>query len=139
MQGIGPYLIGTTFWLFIGAAAVSAIITDYKRRRANVEVLRTAIEKGQQLDPALIEKLTSNRHGADRVEPIHVKLGGIVTTAAGIGICLMSFFISRIAPPALYPILGGGVLVICVGVGLLIGAKALAEARERERSRNAAP
>jgi hypothetical protein len=30
-------------------------------------------------------------------------------------------------------------LVICVGVGLLIGAKALAEARERERSRNAAP
>jgi hypothetical protein len=29
--------------------------------------------------------------------------------------------------------LGGGVLVICVGVGLLIGAKALAEARERER------
>ncbi len=138
MQSIGPYLIGTTFWLFIGAAAVSAIITDYKRRRANVEVLRTAIEKGQQLDPALIEKLTSNRHGADRVEPIQFKLGGIVTTAAGIGICLLSFFISRIAPPALYPILGGGVLVICVGVGLLIGARALAEVRERERSRNVA-
>jgi hypothetical protein len=139
VQNIGPYLIGTTFWLFVGAAAVAGIITDYKRRRANVEVLRTAIEKGQQLDPALIEKLTSNRHGADRVEPIQVKLGGIVTTAAGIGVCLLSFFISQIAPPALYPILGGGVLVICVGVGLLIGAKALTEARERERSRNAAP
>ena len=139
MQGIGPYLIGTTFWLFIGAAAVSAIITDYKRRRANVEVLRTAIEKGQQLDPALIEKLTSNQHGSERVEPIQIKLGGIITTAAGIGICLLSFFVSRVAPVALYPILGGGVLVICVGVGLLIGAKALAEVRAREPSRNAAP
>ncbi|SRR5258708_8988235 len=138
MQYIGPYLAGAAFWLFIGAAAVAGIITDYKRRRGGVEVLRMAIEKGQQLDPALIEKLTSNQHGSERVEPIQIKLGGIITTAAGIGICLLSLFVSRVAPVALYPILGGGVLVICVGVGLLIGARALAEVRERERSRNVA-
>jgi hypothetical protein len=69
---------------------------------------------------------------------VDIKLGGIITIAAGIGICLLSFFVSRVAPVALYPILGGGVLVICVGVGLLIGAKVLAEARAREQSRNAA-
>jgi hypothetical protein len=68
-----------------------------------------------------------------------IKLGGIITVAAGVGICLLSFFVSRVAPISFYPILGGGVVVICVGVGLLIGAKALADARERERSRNAAP
>jgi hypothetical protein len=139
MQYIGPYLVGTAFWLFLGAAAVAGIVTDYKRRRGGVEVLRMAIEKGQQLDPAVIEKLTSSRHGAEQVEPIQIKLGGIITTAAGVGICLLSFFISRIAPVALYPILGAGVLVICVGLGLLIGAKALAEVRAREQSRIAAP
>ena len=139
MQYVGPYLVGAAFWIFIGAVAIAGMITDYKRRRGGIEVLRLAIEKGQQLDPALVDKLTSNEHRGERVDPMDVKLGGIITTAAGVGICLLSFFVSRVAPVALYPILGGGVLVICVGVGLLIGAKALAEARAREQSRNIAP
>jgi hypothetical protein len=139
MNGIGPYLAGAAFWIFIGAVAVAAIITDYKRRRGGIEVLRAAIDKGQQLDSAVIEKLTSSERRDERIEPVQVKLGGIVTMAAGVGICLLSFFISRIAPVALYPILGSGVLVICVGVGLLIGARTLAEARAREPSRNSPP
>jgi hypothetical protein len=139
MSGIGPYLAGTAFWIFIGAVAVVAIITDYKRRRGGIDVLHAAIDKGQQLDPAVIEKLTSSEVRDERVEPVHVKLGGIITLAAGVGICLLSFFISRIAPIALYPILGCGVLVICIGGGLLIGARTLAEARAREPSRNSPP
>jgi hypothetical protein len=136
MTGIGPYLVGVAFWIFIGAAAVAGIVTDYKRRRGSVDVIRAAIDKGQQLDPALIEKLTSHERRDERIEPVHVKLGGVITLAAGVGICLLSFFISRIAPIALYPILGGGVLVICVGVGLLIGARVLTDAHARESSRN---
>jgi hypothetical protein len=139
MTGIGPFLAGAVFWIFVGAVAIAAIITDYKRRRGGVEVLRAAIEKGQQLDPALIEKLMSNEQRDERIEPLHVKLGGIITLAAGVGICLLSFFISRIAPIALYPILGAGVLVISVGVGLLIGARTLEAARAREPSRNSPP
>jgi hypothetical protein len=139
MQYIGPYLVGAAFWIFIGAVAIAGMVTDYKRRRGGLDVLRLAIEKGQQLDPALVEKLTSNEHRGERIDPVDIKLGGIVTIAAGVGICLLSFFVSRVAPVALYPILGAGVFVICVGVGLLIGAAALAEARARDQSRNAAP
>ena len=138
MQYIGPYLVGAAFWIFIGAVAVAGVITDYKRRRGGIEVLRLAIEKGQQLDPLLVEKLTAQPRG-EPVSPVDLKHGGIITLASGFGICLLSFFISRIAPIALYPILGAGVLVICVGIGLLIGAKALAEARPREPSRNDLP
>jgi hypothetical protein len=138
MSGIGPYLVGVAFWIFIGAAAVAGIVTDYKRRRGSVDIIRMAIEKGQQLDPALIEKLTSSER-AEQIDPSHLKLGGIITIASGIGIGLLSLFISRIAPVALYPILGGGVLVCCVGAGLLVGGNAMAQARERERSRNDQP
>jgi hypothetical protein len=53
MTGIGPYLVGVAFWIFIGAVAVAGIVTDYKRRRGSVDVIRMAIEKGQQLDPSL--------------------------------------------------------------------------------------
>jgi hypothetical protein len=133
MQYLGPYLVGVAFWIFIGAVAVAGMITDYKRRRGGIEVLRLAIEKGQQLDPLLVEKLTAQSRG-EPVRPVDLKLGGIITVASGFGICLLSFFISRVGPNALYPILGAGVLVICVGVGLLIGAKALAEAREPSRN-----
>lgn len=138
MQNIGPYLVGVAFWMFIGAAAVAGIVADYKRRRGGIDVLRMAIEKGQQLDPALIDKLTCYERRGERIDPVDIKLGGIITLAAGVGIVLLAFFVSRVAPIAFYPIVGGGVVVICVGVGLLIGAKALAEARERERSRDAA-
>ena len=136
MSNIGPYLVGAAFWIFIGAVAVAGMVTDYKRRRGSVEVLRMAIEKGQQLDPALIEKLTSDDRRESRIDPMDLKLGGIITIAAGVGICLLSFFVSRIAPIALYPILGGGVVALCVGAGLIIGSNVLADARARERPRS---
>jgi Sigma-70 region 2 len=82
MHEIGPYLVGIAFWIFIGAAAVAGIVTDYKRRRGSIDVLRMAIEKGQQLDPAIIEKLTLNEQRSEQVDPVHVKLGGIITVAA---------------------------------------------------------
>ena len=49
MQYIGPYLVGAAFWIFIGAVAIAGMITDYKRRRGGIEVLRLAIEKGQEV------------------------------------------------------------------------------------------
>jgi hypothetical protein len=136
---MGPYVVAVAFWVFVGVAVVAGTVADYKRRRGSVDVIRMAIEKGQQLDPALIDKLTANERRDEPIEPLHVKLGGVITLAAGVGISLLSFFISRIAPVALYPILGAGVVTICVGVGLLVGANMLTEARERERSRNPRP
>jgi len=56
MQYLGPYLVGAAFWISIAAVAIAGMITDYKRRRGGIEVLRLAIEKGQQLDPAVVEK-----------------------------------------------------------------------------------
>lgn len=138
MQNIGAYLVAVTFWIFIGSVAIAGMIADYKRRRIGIEVLRLAIEKGQPLDPVLIEKLTSYEHHSAPFEPVQVKLGGVITLAGGVGVCLLSFFVGRVFPIAFYPTLGGGVLVICIGVGLFIGAGMLARARD-EQSRNAAP
>jgi Domain of unknown function (DUF6249) len=139
MAGIGPYLVGVAFWIFIGAVAVAGIVTDYKRRRGSVDVIRMAIEKGQQLDPALIEKLTSNEHRAGRIDPLHMKIGSIITIASGIGICLLAMFMNGVSPWAFYPIFGAGLVAICVGIGLRIASKVLAEAREREQPRNNLP
>lgn len=135
----GAYLVGVAFWLFIGMVAVTGIIADYQKRRLNVDLLRTLVEKGQALDPAVVTKLISPDATDRSVDPIYLKLGGIIVTASGVGVFAMSFFIARIAPVALYPIMAGGIVTICVGIGLLIGAKVLVDARERERTAKSAP
>jgi hypothetical protein len=135
MAAIGAYLLGAAFWIFLGSMAIAGMVYDYKRRRVNVDLLRFAIEKGQTLDPASIEKLTA-QPPSEPLDPVLVRLGGIITVATGIGVCLLSFFIGRVAPVAFYPILGGGVVVVCVGVGLIVGARALEQARARGQLRN---
>jgi hypothetical protein len=126
------YAVGVAFWLFIGAVAVAGIVADYKRRRLPLDLLRAMVEKGQPLDPALVAKLMPMGGLEGRINPVYLKLGGIITIAAGVGVAVMSYFISRIAPVALYPILGSGIVVICIGVGLIIGSKVVADAQERE-------
>jgi|SRR5450755_2833256 hypothetical protein len=139
MNGIGPYLVGVAFWIFVGAVAVAGIVADYKRRRGNVDVIRMAIDKGQQLDPALIEKLTSNEQHDQRIDPLHMKFAAIITIASGIGICLLALFLVGLSPLAFYPTFGMGLVTICVGIGLRIGSKMLAEARQREQPHNDLP
>ena len=138
-MGFGAYLVGVAFWVFVGAVAVAQIMADHQKRRMNVDLLRTIIEKGQAIDPALVAKLMSPDAVEERTDPQDVRLGGIITTAAGVGVALLAYFIAQIAPIAFYPILGGGVVTICIGVGLLIGAKAMANARSRERTNKSTP
>ncbi len=131
-MGIGPYLVGVAFWIFVAVASVAGIVGGYKRRRIELEPLRSAIERGQQLDPAIIEKLMAQpEHEQVRIEPLHLRIGSIITIAVGAGLALLSIFISRIAPVALYPILGSGVLIVCVGIGLLIAARAVERHQRR--------
>jgi len=136
MQTMGAYLVAATFWIFIGAVAIAGMIYDYKRRRIGIDLLRVAIEKGQPLDPMLVDKLTSYERDDTPIQPVQVKVGGVITMAGGVGVCLLAFLVGRVFPIAFYPTLGGGALVICIGVGLLIGARVLARARD-EQSRNA--
>jgi hypothetical protein len=37
--------VRAAFWIFIGAVAIAGMVTDYKRRRGGIDVLRLAIEK----------------------------------------------------------------------------------------------
>jgi hypothetical protein len=140
MDQLGAYLLGTAFWLFIGVCAVAGIVADYKRRRLGIEVVRSAIERGHQLDPALIEKLTKSPHDQSTpIDPVHLKLGGIITIAAGIGLCPLSLLVGIVAPRVLYPGLGVGVLAIFVGAGLLLGARVVARAQQQVRAGSPGP
>ena len=127
----GEYWIGVAFWVFVGSVAVAGIVADYKRRRLNIDLLRYSIEKGQPIDPALIDKLIGEERLERGVKPDDLQMAGIITTASGVGLCILAVFIKQVADWALYPIMGSGLLVICVGIGLIIAAKALRTSKQR--------
>ncbi len=134
---MGAYLVGVAFWVFVAVAAVAGIVGEYQKRRLALEPLRLAIERGQQLDPAIVAQLMEVDKRRDEVKPASLQIGGVMTIAGGVGLALLSFFIAQKNPQALYPIMGAGVLAVCVGIGLLFAAKILAKSQAAEQSNQA--
>jgi hypothetical protein len=116
--------------MFITIVSVAGILYDYRKKRLTVETLRLAIEHGGQIDPVLLDRLLSHQKHSDAqeqaVDPRLLKIGGIITIAAGIGLLPLSLFIAQVQEVARFPIMGVGVLAICVGIGLLISARVMA-------------
>ena len=125
-----PHLIPLAFLAFLTICAVTGIITDYKKRKASLETLRAAIDRGQQLDPALVEKLMAPEKPSG-IAPMSLVVGGIVTSAAGVGIMIMSVLLSQQDHSALFPILGGGIVTLCIGASLIIASRAVEQYRKR--------
>jgi hypothetical protein len=126
---MGPWLVGVAFWLFLTAAAVSGIVADYKKRKLEIEPLRAAIERGQQLDPAVIEKLMAREPRGQPLNPQDLRVGGIITIAAAVGIGLLSLvsrplgLVISLAGAPLGGIAAGiALLGLCIGIGLLVAA-----------------
>jgi Domain of unknown function (DUF6249) len=135
MQHFGPFAVVIAFILFLAVAAVAGIVADYKKRALAVEPLRAAIERGQPLDPQLIERLMAPESRNEPLNPVHLRVGGITTIAIGVGVAILAFFLAQLVPVAFYPVLGGAALVVCTGVGLLISARV----EERQGKRQGTP
>jgi Domain of unknown function (DUF6249) len=123
--GVGIAVVAIAFWVFIGVVSVAGMIQDYRKRQLALEPLRIAIEHGQQLSPEIIAKLVGREERQEELDPQLLRIGGIITTASGIGVALLSIFIALVFPPYHWIVLGVGVLAVCVGVGLLVAAKSL--------------
>lgn len=129
MAHFGPFLVVIMFWIFVLGCVITGNVAMYKKRRAAMDVVRAAIERGQQLSPELVDKLTGHGHdhGSASGESLaeNLLIGGLVVFAAGIGIAILGGLFSQMgaAAVAMWPILGGAAIVICVGIGLLIAAR----------------
>lgn len=112
----GPVLIGVAFWIFLAIVVLAAIWLAFARNREMQKTIRLAIEKGMQLDAALIDKLVARKSG----KPEDYYIGGFVCTAVGIGLLILGYFISRIEPESFFPIAGAGILVGLIGISLVL-------------------
>jgi Domain of unknown function (DUF6249) len=128
----GAAAVGVAFWAMVAIVVVAGVIGDYKKRRIELEPVRAAIERGQPLDPALVERLmrrADHHYTNEGINPLNLRLGGIIVICVGIGVAVVALCLRPLAPVAFLPILGGAALLVCVGIGLLIGAR-IAEQHE---------
>jgi hypothetical protein len=116
---------GIAFWAFLAIASVAGVVADYKKRQLEIEPLRAAIERGAQLDPAVIEKLMTRDTKSQPLNAMDLKVGGIITALSGVGVGVASFLISPWMSLAHYPLLAIGVIAVFVGLGLLLAARAV--------------
>jgi len=119
-------------FVFLAVATVAGVVSEYKKRKMELEPLRAAIERGQQLDPAIIERLMAREPAQQQeINPLHLRIGGIISIAAGIGLALLSPTLQVALPKWVLPLLGIGALAACVGIGLLISARVVERSRTR--------
>lgn len=118
-------LMGVVFWGGIWAITIVAILVPVLRERETQKTLRHAIEKGQTLDPATVESLLAPK-GPETTTPAEgCLMTGVILIALGLGAMVLSWFIAQLAPPALYPILGGGLALTILGGGFVLLARLL--------------
>jgi hypothetical protein len=126
-------IVAVAFWIFLTVSAVAGMKYDFRKRQLAMESLRAAIERGQPLEPGVVEKLLARQREpeADRLAELepYLEIGGIITIAAAIGVLIAAFPVGAQFPIARLPMLGGGALAACVGAGLLLAARVLARYR----------
>jgi len=113
---LGFLLIVVLTWI------VGGMVVALKARRAALELIQRELDKGHPLEPAVLEKLL----GPHRPPRAAQKLGlmpGIMTIALGVGVSLTGLVSSHAVPEKLYPSLASGVILICLGVGLLVASR----------------
>jgi hypothetical protein len=115
-----------SFWSFLAISAVAGMTFDYRKKKLAVESLKLAAEHGQNIDPAVIQALLSQQRQENELNPAALLVAGVITTAVGVGVFLLAFFLAGVAPKALYPIMGGGVVTLCTGIGILIAGRLVA-------------
>ena len=118
MEMNGP-LVGVVFWVTIAAIVFINVWGKRSAERERQQTLRLAIERGQQIDPQLIEKIMAGDK-KPKDSQFGLLVAGVVVTFAGLGMMLMGLILGRGDIEALRGLIGSGVLVGMVGVGLFV-------------------
>jgi len=110
------------FWLFLAAIVVSGIWFDVRRRESQQETLRRVVESGQQIDPAVMDRLLAVNEGHSRMDR-DLKIAGMIALFIAPGLAILGWFLAGLEQQLLGVMFGVSILVACVGTGLLVAGK----------------
>ena len=107
------------FWIFLAVVVGGGMWFDARKKESQQETLRRLVESGQNIDPAVVDKMLRTTTGNERKDR-DLKVAGIITLFVGIGLAVFGWFLGRFDPEAFKAMLGVGGMVGIIGVGLLL-------------------
>ena len=120
--GTGAGLAAMGFWLFIAIVIATGVWDSIRKRDAQHETLRRAIESGQPIDDALSDKLLA-LSGDSRKLARDLKVGGIIVLSLAPGLVLMGWGMGMALATELFGVLTSVAgLLVFLGAGLLLAS-----------------
>jgi len=110
-------LIPIFFFLFVFGVVAVGMWRRLMVERERQQTIRLALEKGQALDPALVEKMMAPPSSRAPYNPFAWPIGIL---SAGVGLAVFGIFMRQIEDDAFWPLAGSGAMVAIVGAGLLL-------------------
>ncbi len=126
IQVVPQALAAACILSFVALIVLISLTTQMFKHRETQKTIRMAIEKGQALDPATLERLLQS----DRPPPpsrFGFLFGGIFLLAIAGGMVLIGWAMSARGPNFLYDGLGVGGLIGLLGLALLVASRFVRE------------
>jgi len=127
---MGGELVGVVFWVAIFGIVAVEVWGRRSAERERQQTLRSAIERGQQLDPAMLEKILAGQTRS-RGSPYGLLIAGVIVRFAGAGLALLGVVVGADDADAFKGMVGSAGLIGMVGLGLCV-AYALKRRLERQ-------
>jgi hypothetical protein len=103
------------FAFVLGLIAIRSIVV-LKQRRAALDLIRHAVDRGEHLDPIVIEAIL----GSSLPNPKIILFGGIIVTTTGVGVGFITLY--------------GALVMIAIGIGLILGSRVIDTRTSGDRS-----
>ena len=114
-SSLAPIITLIAVLLFALAAIALIAFTALRARLAALQLIQHALDKGERLDPAIVEKLLGKRP-----ESRSLRMPGIMTIALGVGLALSGVFLADVDAGNLHERFANGAILVCLGIGLLV-------------------
>lgn len=113
------------FWLFLATVVVAGIWFESRKRESLQETLRRVVESGQNIDPAIIDKVVAANGGHERKDR-DLMVAGLIVMFVAPGLTILGWFLSEFSEKIMGVTLGISILVALValvGIGLYVAGK----------------
>lgn len=123
------------FWIFIGLVVLATTYEELEQKKLRAKLLQAALDKGQELDPKLLEQLfpgEGSGKDAKPKDPRSIRIAAVVVTSIGLGLGVLALALKQIHINAFWIFLGLGGLTLVVSAGMYIASRMMAARRQAD-------
>lgn len=110
------------FWIFLAAVVIASVWWATTKRKTRQAALNALINKGDSVDPRVIEGILEDTRSAPSRLDIWLMVIGLVTLFSGIGFLAMGYFLGQLDADARLAALATGAGTALSSLGFIVGS-----------------